>query len=71
MKDLTTLSNDELIKAYYRAEAEQEAEHQMDGSGECGHLIDKAFEPVWEAFEKEFERRQIQISDCYSSDMPA
>lgn len=71
MKDLKTLTNEELVAYYEEMQQIENVEYSMDGSGECGHFIAATFEPIWRAFDSEFEKRDIQICDCYESDMPA
>lgn len=71
MKNLKTLTNEELIAYYEEMQEIEKIEYSMDGSGECGHFIAATFEPIWAEFEKEFEIRDIQLCDCYESDMPA
>lgn len=71
MKNLKTLTNEELIAYYEEMQEIEQIEYSMDGSGECGHFIFATFEPIWDEFEKEFEIRDIQLCDCYESDMPA
>jgi len=70
MKTLSEMTNEELVKY---SEQLQEAEYQdnkMDMSGDCGHIIAKHYEPLYEALSTEFEKRDIQLCDCYESDMP-
>jgi hypothetical protein len=74
MKDLSKLTNEELINVYLGMQAQEDADYQMDGSGDCGHLIAKNYEPVYEAFHSEFDKREIKEDSCmandYSDEMP-
>lgn len=70
MKNLQSLTDNELVEFYQEIETCMEQEIQMDGSGELAGVIMKSFEEVWKLFEVEFELRGIQLNDCYSSDMP-
>lgn len=70
MKDLKSLSNEELLKYYDEMLENEKCEYSMDGSGECGHFIAEAFEPIWNEFRKEFDERNIKISDSFDSEIP-
>lgn len=62
MKDLTQLSDAELL-AYYNEMGHYESlDYKMDGSGELGSAIAKTWKPVWEAFEAEFAKREICLN---------
>ena len=71
MKNLKELTNEELVAYYEEMQEFEKIDYAMDGSGECGHFIAATFAPIWDKFEKEFEERDIQLCDCYESDMPA
>ena len=59
MENLEALSNNELI-AWFRQNREEEYnERQMDGSGDCGHLITETFRPIYEAIYEAFEKRGL------------
>lgn len=76
MKDLSKLTNEELIAYYEEMQEIESVEYSMDGSGECGHYIAATFEPIWAKFEKEFESRNIpevlfhKISNEEDAEMP-
>lgn len=56
---IASSTNDQLI-AWYRQNREEEYnERQMDGSGDCGHLITEAFRPVYEAIYQAFKERGL------------
>lgn len=68
--DLSKLSNDALVEHYHFMKEMEYADRTMDASGDCGDIITKNFAPVWEAFEREFEKRAIQLNDTSDTDMP-
>ena len=63
MKDLTTLTDAELMAAYGEAQEFETADYIMDGSGDCGHLIAQKWESIWERFNTEFEKREMIVSE--------
>ena len=65
MRDLATLTNEELIAYYWDMQEAESIEYLMDGSGECGAMIAATFDPIWESFDKEFDRREISDSSIY------
>lgn len=65
MKNLKQLTDAELIAYYEQMNEAENIEHSMDGSGELGPLIAAEFQLIWEAFDKEFEARNIDLyTDC-------
>ena len=58
MKDLRNLTDTELIYAYKEADAQYEADRLMGNYGFDAEVY-KAWSPVFDAFEEEFERREI------------
>jgi len=56
---LRELTDEELVKKYNKLCEHHNLERSMDGSGELGHIIDETFEPYYEAYYKEFDRREI------------
>lgn len=70
MKDLKTLSDEELIAYYKKMQEVESTDYTMDGSGECGHLIARDWEPIGRLFETEFEKREIPIPDSHVTEMP-
>jgi len=71
MKTLNEMTNEELVKYYERLQEAEYQDNKMDGSGECGHIISKHYEPLYEALNIELEKRGIQMCEWYESDMPA
>lgn len=67
---LAGMTDDELVAYHSEMQKHENIDYKMDGSGDCGDMIAKAWEPIWEAFEDELEERDIQLNDCYESDMP-
>lgn len=63
MKDLNTMSDIQLIEYYKEMEDAQYTDYSMDGSGDCSSMIAETWRPVWEAFEKEFEKRDINVME--------
>lgn len=57
VKDLTTLTDEELQESYISFLDFEDAEYEMDGSGECGAIIERNLRPYHEAFQEEFEKR--------------
>jgi hypothetical protein len=55
MKNLQELTNEELL-TYYEEMREYE---RLDYEIGCCDIVTKAWRPIWEAFEKEFEKRKI------------
>lgn len=65
MKDLSKLTDEELVRYYDEMKEHESIDYSMDGSGDCGHMIAKYWTPVWEAFDAEFEKREITLHvDC-------
>ena len=58
MKDLRNLTYAELIAAYKEVESQYEADRLMGNYGFDAEVY-KAWQPVFDAFEDEFERREI------------
>ena len=67
MKDLSTLTNEELLAYYDEARADEEVDYTMDGSGDYSGMIAETWEPIWESFEAEFEKREIPMPEEASS----
>lgn len=63
MKDYTVLTEQELFAELEKLEFAKECDFKMDGSGECGHLIEENFRPHFEAIEAELEKRGIDLYD--------
>ena len=67
---LIELTNDELVKELEVLEEAERQDNLMDGSGDCGSIISKHYEPYYNAIQDELNERDIQICDTYESDMP-
>ena len=67
MKDLNqrlkVMTDDELVAFYNAVNNGYDAEMAMDGSGEFGYKIDKAFEPIFDAINEELNQRDIPFFD--------
>jgi hypothetical protein len=63
MKDLTQLTNEGLIGSSEELYEQFNQEQAMDVSGDCGHLINKAFEPLFKALNSELESRGMLVLD--------
>ena len=74
MEDLSTLTDTELIESFIQMQDQESADYQMDDSGDCGHIIAKNYEPLYEAFHAEFDKRDIKedswMANDYSEEMP-
>lgn len=69
MKTLNEMTNEELVKYYENLQEAEYQDYKMDMSGDCGRIISKHYEPLYEALSIEFEKRDLQMDDWYE-DMP-
>ena len=69
MKTLNEMTNEELVKYYEKLQEAEYQDNKMDMSGDCGHIISKHYEPLYEALDIELEKRDIQICAWYESNM--
>ena len=60
MKSLKQMSAAELYQRIKDLEIEKSQDLQMDGSGDCGDLIEKAYAPIFDAIYDEINRRDLQ-----------
>ena len=59
MKKLSTMTDNELNEYKVQLEQELQNELSMDASGDCGHLIEAAFNPIIDAIWMELEHRGL------------
>lgn len=59
MKDLTQLSDAELLAYYNEMEHYESLDYKMDGSGELGGVIAKTWKPVWEPLKPNLRKEKF------------
>ena len=63
MKDYSKLSDEELFEALDKLHMSLEQADAMDGSGELGGVIERRYQPLFDAVYAEIDKRGLYVDD--------